>query len=93
MRSWTDAMTDENTKRMEAAKRCRGQYSIQNEINKIAKGEGATWGKLIQDKKWREETRQKLLQTQAEWCDYKTSSCACEKDFLSTAAKFDRSIL
>lgn len=77
----------------EAKKTCRGQYSIQNEINKIAKEEGgAKWAKLISDKKWREQTRMILRQTSDEWCDYRENECYCDSEFLSKKAMFDSSI-
>jgi hypothetical protein len=60
---------------------CKGSQSIQNQINLIAKDEGgANWGKLITDKKWREETRMKLQQQTNEWCDYKANTCMCGVD-------------
>lgn len=80
-------------RQIEAKNRCRGQYSIQLEINNIAKAEGKGWGKLITDKRWREKTRQKLLKTGTDqWCDYKSGECACEDSYLSTRAMFDRKI-
>lgn len=60
-----------------SGKICNGEYSIQKEINNIAKDEG-DWGTLIRDKKWREKTRQKLLSMSDKWCDFKTNSCACD---------------
>lgn len=68
------------TKRQLASgKICQGQYSIQREINNIAKDEGGTkWAKLIRDKQWREETRNKLRQTGEMWCDYRAKECACD---------------
>ena len=60
------------------AKRCRGQHSIQNEINNIAKSEGDGWQQRIQDKEWREATRLALRESNSEgWCDYKEEECAC----------------
>lgn len=69
-------------KRLAAKSRCRGQYSIQHEINKIAHSND-NWGKLVRDKKWREDIRSKLLEQTDQWCDSRTGSCACEEDFLS----------
>ncbi len=57
--------------------KCRGQYSIQNEINHIAK-EHKDWAKKIQNKKWREDTRQFLWTLSQEWCDFKKGVCNCE---------------
>jgi hypothetical protein len=63
-----------------SGKICRAQYSIQKEINNIAKDEGGPkgWAKLVTDKHWREETRQKLRQPGVMWCDYKAGECACD---------------
>lgn len=67
-----------NEDRMIAGKMCHGKYSIQSEINNIAKGEGEKgWAKLVTDKKWRETTRKTLRSTQVKWCDYKAKECAC----------------
>jgi hypothetical protein len=61
---------------------CRGQYSVQREVNRIARDEGGReWGKLIQGQIWRDTIRQQLLQTGGGWCDYKTGKCACEIDY------------
>ncbi len=58
---------------------CNAQYSIQREINNIAKdGGGAEWAKLITDKAWREQTRLRLRDSTETWCDYKANTCACE---------------
>jgi len=85
---------DEATKRLEAGTRCRGQYSIQKEINDIARQEGGRkWAKLIRDNKWREKTRLKLGETPAYWCDYRAGECACEADYISYKATFDRSLV
>ncbi len=60
-------------------KACRGQHSIQNEINQIAKGEGDGWQQRIQDTEWREATRLSLREANAEgWCDAKADECACK---------------
>jgi hypothetical protein len=82
-------------KALEAGTRCRGEYSIQCEINNIAQAESKTvsdlnpqglkWQKLIVDKTWREQVRQQLRAQQPEgWCDYKAGECACEGEYLST---------
>lgn len=61
------------------AKRCRGQHSIQNEVNRIAQDEGDGWQQRIQNKEWREATRLALRESNSEgWCDYKEEECACE---------------
>ena len=60
-------------------KRCRGQQSIQNEINNIAKGEGDGWQQRIRDKKWREATRLTLREANPDgWCDYREEECSCK---------------
>lgn len=67
-----------NEDRMIEGKICYGKYSIQKEINNIAKGEaGKDWAKLVTDKKWRESTRKTLISTGATFCDYKAKKCAC----------------
>lgn len=59
-------------------KQCKGQHSIQNEINNIAKADGDGWQQRIQDKEWREATRLELRKARPEgWCDYKEEECAC----------------
>lgn len=80
----------EGQKRVEAGTRCRGQYSIQNEINKIAKASDADWGKKIKSKEWRAKVRERLLETEADWCDYKTGTCHCEPEFISSHSTFSR---
>lgn len=80
--------------RLQAKSSCRGQYSIQMEINLLAKKhgssvsddnpDGAHWNKLIRDKDWREMMRQKLLEEGGKWCDYKAGTCACESGYLSS---------
>lgn len=65
---------------LESGKRCRAQYSIQREINDIAKNEHPhDWAKYIKSTKWREATRLKLRQAKdVVWCDAKAGECACE---------------
>lgn len=66
---------------LENAKRCRGQYSIQKEINDMLKAERPdSWAKLIGDS----TTRQKLYdqlraQKGVTWCDYKKKECHCDQ--------------
>lgn len=55
---------------------CTGTYSIQREINRIASSE-SNWPELIQDKVWREATRQQLRSSISEWCDYRANQCSC----------------
>lgn len=76
--SFTQAKLGEGT-------RCKAQYSIQVEINRLAKAEGRKWPKLIADKAWREEQRQGLLETGALWCDYRAGTCACDDVYVATA--------
>ncbi len=57
---------------------CRGQYSIQREINNIAQAEGKHWPTLIIDKRWRESVRDNLWTLNNEWCDYIKGTCFCE---------------
>jgi hypothetical protein len=73
-------VADWNTLRLPTGKKCHGQYSVQNEINKIAKNTYGKvhWSKLIHDKKWRESIYQELLKTPDKWCDYKKGTCYCE---------------
>ncbi len=59
-------------------KKCRGQYSIQNEINNIARAENDKWQELIINKNWRDEVRLKLWSLNDEWCDYGKGTCFCE---------------
>ncbi len=63
-------------KQLQASKPCRGQFSIQKEINDLAK-KYPDWAKRINDKNWREAAYQKLLTTDKQWCDYKTNTCSC----------------
>jgi hypothetical protein len=65
---------------------CRGQYSIQREINRIA-SDRPDWSKLIRDLSWREKTRTELLRASNDWCDYKTGACRCGPTYRSTEAK------
>ena len=60
------------------ARKCKAQYSIQKEINRIALAEGKNWAKLIKDKTWREQTRAMLWQQTDQWCDDRKGTCACE---------------
>ena len=57
-------------------KRCVGKKSIQKEINEIAKSYD-NWGKLTQDKQWREKTRLDLRKNDDNWCDFKANECIC----------------
>lgn len=66
------------TLQLVGGKHCRGQKSIQNEINNIAKSEGDGWQQRIQDKEWREATRLELRKLKDDWCDYKEDQCSCE---------------
>jgi hypothetical protein len=60
-----------------SGKVCRGEFSIQNEINNIAKASGQGWAKRVMDKTWREKTRLKLRASTEEWCDAKAGTCHC----------------
>lgn len=60
-----------------AGKVCKAEYSIQNEINMIAKTY-ADWSKRIVSEKWREGVRKKLREQTEQWCDYREGTCACE---------------
>lgn len=63
---------------LESGEKCHGRYSIQNEINQIAKTDHPdNWSKLIRDPRWREETYRQLKDISSEWCDYKTNQCYC----------------
>lgn len=73
---------------IEAGRTCRGDRSIQREINDIAKSldrkqdadnpDTLGWAKLITSTKWREGIRQKLLKADPDnWCDNKTGKCVC----------------
>lgn len=66
-------------RQIDEGKKCRGQFSIQNEINKIIKGEHPKdWAKKIQDTKFRETIRKQLRsQKGVLWCDYRAGECAC----------------
>lgn len=77
------------TNQLEAGNRCRGQYSIQNAINKIAMGQGSKWGKLIGNKKWRaEQYKQLLALPDRKWCDYKTGTCNCDAEFVASHPQY-----
>ncbi len=89
-----NAPTIDEQKRLEAKDRCRGQYSIQNEINHYAlrlgskvsefNPGGVKWSKLIQDLDWRDMIRELLLKKPDRiWCDYKTNTCNCDAEWLS----------
>lgn len=58
---------------------CRGQYSIQKEINSLARASGADWPKKIRSEKWREAVRKKLRASTSEWCDYREQICSCDR--------------
>ena len=73
--------------KLASGNRCKAQYSIQLEINRLAKAEGAKWGKLIADKKWREETRKALRETGAMWCDDRAKECACDDNYAAVAGR------
>lgn len=70
-------------RQIEAKDRCRGQQSIQLEINNIANSYGYEWRDLIRNKRWREQVRNQLIEKSDHWCDYKTGSCVCEPEFIS----------
>ena len=57
--------------------KCHAQYSIQCEINNIAR-EYPDWAKKIRDKRWREDMRQNLWEITQEWCDDKKGTCNCD---------------
>lgn len=59
--------------------KCRGQFSIQSEINQIIKDEHPDdWAQKIQSETFRETIRQRLLTHKGiEWCDYRKGKCAC----------------
>lgn len=67
---------------------CRGQYSIQLEIMRIAKDvsskkssdnpDAKTWPMLLKDKQWKEQVSRELRQGTGDWCDYKSGDCACD---------------
>lgn len=65
--------------RLPEGKQCRGEFSIQNEINKVIKDEyPGKWAKKIADKPYRESIRKKLRsQKGVMWCDAKAQECAC----------------
>jgi hypothetical protein len=68
---------------------CRGKYSIQKEILRIAREvggktsdqnpEGTRWTLLIQDLDWKEMIRHQLReQSGVLWCDHRAGDCACD---------------
>ena len=65
----------QDRKRLEVGA-CRSTKPINLEIIRIATREGNP--KLLKDKKWREEQKQKLRDT-GNWCDRETGECACPK--------------
>lgn len=62
--------------------KCKGQFSIQREINNLIKDQyPKDWAKRIQSTKFREEIRKKLReQPGVLWCDYKANECVCDKE-------------
>ena len=56
----------DNKQKLPEGPKCHGQYSIQNEINRIIRNEYDDWPKKIRDTKLREEIRQRLRKTGAE---------------------------
>lgn len=68
--------------------KCKAQYSIQSEINRIAKDvsgrksddnpDGVMWMKLIGDKDWRAMIYEKLRDSDVKWCDDRRNECACD---------------
>lgn len=90
---WTTSEVIQISKRLEAKDRCRGQYSINKQINEIAhheggqttdlNPEGVKWTALIQDRDWREMVRQQLRLATDQWCDNQAGECACEAEYLS----------
>jgi hypothetical protein len=70
---------------------CKSQYSIQLEINNIARSEGGSkWSKLVTDKAWREQTRQKLRVSGALWCDSKANECHCDSNYQPQAGRHQK---
>ncbi|HVB24098.1 MAG TPA: hypothetical protein VNG51_19325 [Ktedonobacteraceae bacterium] len=94
---WLTSEVIQESKRIEAKDHCRGQYSIQKQINDIAHDEGGhvtgpnpeglKWSKLIQDTAWREKVRSQLRGMNNQWCDYRAGECACESEYLSDKAR------
>lgn len=81
-------LPDEPALAERAYTRCRGQYSIQCEINNIAKSEHPhDWSKYIKDDEWRDQIRARLLESTYEWCDYKPGKCICEAGYLSSKSR------
>lgn len=62
--------------------KCKGQFSIQREINNMIKDQyPKDWAKRIGNTKFREEIRKKLRQQPGVlWCDHRANECACDKD-------------
>lgn len=73
-----DHLIDAAANKDKHGNKCRAQYSIQREINALAKAEG-NWTKLLRDKEWREKTRLELWSHKGVlWCDDKVKECACD---------------
>lgn len=71
----------------EAGSGCRGERSIQNEINQIIKAEyPGSWAKRIGRPKVREAIRQKLREKDPNWCDSKAGTCVCNNAQLTMAS-------
>ena len=65
-------------RQVSSGKVCRGEKSIQREINNVIKQTYPNdWAKKIASKKGREAIRLKLLTKNAEWCDAKERTCHC----------------
>lgn len=71
--------------------KCKGQYSIQLEIIKIANEvsnkvsddnpDGLKRNKLLLSKSWKEQMRKKLrAMPGVQWCDGKAGECVCDPD-------------
>ncbi len=69
---------------------CKGQYSIQHEINNLARSSREDWSKRITSQKWRQSVRLKLQTQTNEWCDYKANTCYCEPDYIANKSPYDR---
>lgn len=69
----------QQTNLLPGKKRCRGEFSIQKEINDMIKSDlPATWGKDIGDKTLREKYYRQLTALKGVlWCDYKKQECHC----------------
>ncbi len=58
---------------------CIGQYSIQREVNNIARHEHPlAWKLKINDATFRDEAYQQLRAGNSEWCDYRAGTCYCD---------------